>query len=327
MAIRIEFERYGGPDVLNVVNYFPSNPKKNEIQIENHAIGVNFIDIYVRSGLYPVDCLPSSLGIEAAGIVVKTGSNVINFKPGDRVVYAQSTLGAYSEIHNVSENLVVLLPDCISFIEAASCFLKGLTVYYLFNQTYKIKRNEMFLFYAAAGGVGIIACQWAKYLGAKLIGIVSSEYKASLAKERGAWEVINYKTENIVNRVNELTNGEKVNVVYDSVGQETWLNSLSSLKRKGLMVSFGNSSGPIVNVNLDILNKNGSLYVTRPSINSYITNREELNKASKILFNMILNGIFDIKARKSQILPLKDAQKIHTIIELRKNYGSSLLIT
>ncbi|HBO22421.1 MULTISPECIES: quinone oxidoreductase [unclassified Providencia] len=326
MAKRIEFAQAGGPEVLNFVDYSPNEPTDNEIQIENHAIGINFIDTYVRSGLYPVANLPAGLGTEAAGIVVKTGSQVTGFRPGDRVVYAQGPLGAYSEIHNVPESAVAHLPNDISFKQAAACSLKGMTVYYLLNQTYQVKRDEIFLFHAAAGGVGLIACQWAKALGAKMIGTVGSDEKALRAKDAGAWQVINYQTEDIAARVKEITDGEKVNVVYDSVGQATWLASLDSLKRKGLMVSFGNASGPVTGVNLGILNQKGSLYVTRPSLSGYVTNRAELDQASKALFDMILSGKLNVDVPESQIFALKDAQQAHRIIEQRHTQGSSLLI-
>ncbi|MTC59735.1 NADPH:quinone reductase [Providencia rustigianii] len=326
MAKRIEFSQHGGPEVLNFVDYSPKEPAEHEIQIENRAIGINFIDTYVRSGLYPVPALPSGLGTEAAGVVVKTGSQVTGFKPGDRVVYAQSPLGAYSEVHNVPVNAVAHLPNDISFEQAAASSLKGMTVYYLLNQTYQIQKDEVFLFHAAAGGVGLIACQWAKALGAKMIGTVGSEEKAQRAKAAGAWEVINYQTENIAERVKEITHGEKVNVVYDSVGQATWLASLDSLKRRGLMVSFGNASGAVTGVNLGILNQKGALYVTRPSLGVYVTNRAELDQASNALFDMILSGKVNVDVPASQIFALKDAQKAHQTLEQRKTQGSSLLI-
>ncbi|VEB63587.1 Quinone oxidoreductase 1 [Providencia rustigianii] len=326
MAKRIEFSQHGGPEVLNFVDYSPKEPAEHEIQIENRAIGINFIDTYVRSGLYPVPALPSGLGTEAAGVVVKTGSQVTGFKPGDRVVYAQSPLGAYSEVHNVPVNAVAHLPNDISFEQAAASSLKGMTVYYLLNQTYKIQKDEVFLFHAAAGGVGLIACQWAKALGAKMIGTVGSEEKAQRAKAAGAWEVINYQTENIAERVKEITHGEKVNVVYDSVGQATWLASLDSLKRRGLMVSFGNASGAVTGVNLGILNQKGALYVTRPSLGVYVTNRAELDQASNALFDMILSGKVNVDVPALQIFALKDAQKAHQTLEQRKTQGSSLLI-
>lgn len=208
--------------MLQAVEFTPRDPAEHEIQVENKAIGINYIDTYVRSGLYPPPSLPSGLGTEAAGIVSKVGHGVTHIKVGDRVVYAQSALGAYSTVHNVLADKAAVLPDAISFEQAAASFLKGLTVWYLLRKTYEIKPNEVFLFHAAAGGVGLIACQWAKALGAKLIGTVGSAQKAQRAKEAGAWQVINYREEQIVERLKALTDGKKVAVVYDSVGKDTW---------------------------------------------------------------------------------------------------------
>ncbi|ATA26770.1 quinone oxidoreductase [Brenneria goodwinii] len=326
MAKRIQFNSHGGPDVLQYVDFIPTDPAAGEVQIENRAVGVNFIDTYIRSGLYPVPGLPSGLGTEAAGVVTKVGSGAGVIKVGDRVVYAQSGLGAYSDIHNVAEERVAILPNAISFEQAAASFLKGLTVHYLLRQVYEIKPNETFLFHAAAGGVGLIACQWAKALGAKLIGTVGSDEKAQRAKQAGAWETINYRTENIAGRVAELTGGEKVAVVYDSVGKDTWEASLDSLKRRGLMVSFGNASGPITGVNLGILNQKGSLYVTRPSLHGYVTTRKELEQASNALFSMIASGAVTVNVPDSQKFALADAQSAHQALESRRTQGSSLLI-
>lgn len=222
MATRIEFHKHGGPEVLQAVEFTPADPAENEIQVENKAIGINFIDTYIRSGLYPPPSLPSGLGTEAAGIVSKVGSGVKHIKAGDRVVYAQSALGAYSSVHNINADKAAILPAAISFEQAAASFLKGLTVYYLLRKTYEIKPDEQFLFHAAAGGVGLIACQWAKALGAKLIGTVGTAQKAQSALKAGAWQVINYREENLVERLKEITGGKKVRVVYDSVGRDTW---------------------------------------------------------------------------------------------------------
>lgn len=221
MATRIEFHQHGGPDVLQALEFTPKDPAEHEIQVENKAIGINYIDTYIRSGLYPPPSLPSSLGTEAAGVVSKVGNGVKHIKAGDRVVYAQSALGAYSSVHNVPADKAAILPDAISFEQAAASFLKGLTVYYLLRKTYEIKAGEPFLFHAAAGGVGLIACQWAKALGAKLIGTVGSAQKAERAKQAGAWQIINYREENIVERLKAITDGKKVQVVYDSVGKDT----------------------------------------------------------------------------------------------------------
>jgi NADPH2:quinone reductase len=326
MATRIEFHQHGGPDVLKAVEFTPADPLENEIQVENKAIGINYIDTYIRSGLYPPPSLPSGLGTEAAGVVTKVGRSVQHIKAGDRVVYAQSALGAYSSVHNVVADKAALLPDAISFEQAAASFLKGLTVYYLLRKTYQIKPGEPFLFHAAAGGVGLIACQWAKALGAKLIGTVGSAQKAQRAKQAGAWQVINYREENIVERLKEITEGKKVHVVYDSVGKDTWEASLDCLQRRGLMVSFGNSSGPVTGVNLGILNQKGSLYVTRPSLQGYITNRQELAEASGELFSLIASGAINVDVAESQKYALTDARRAHEVLESRATEGSSLLL-
>ncbi|EPU6895015.1 quinone oxidoreductase [Raoultella ornithinolytica] len=326
MATRIEFHQHGGPDVLKAVEFTPAEPQENEIQVENKAIGINYIDTYIRSGLYPPPSLPSGLGTEAAGVVTKVGRSVQHIKAGDRVVYAQSALGAYSSVHNVIADKAALLPDGISFEQAAASFLKGLTVYYLLRKTYEIKPGEPFLFHAAAGGVGLIACQWSKALGAKLIGTVGSAQKAQRAKQAGAWQVINYREENIVERLKEITEGKKVHVVYDSVGKDTWEASLDCLQRRGLMVSFGNSSGPVTGVNLGILNQKGSLYVTRPSLQGYITNRQELAEASSELFSLIASGAINVDVADSQKYALTDARRAHEVLESRATEGSSLLL-
>ncbi|HDG1671550.1 TPA: quinone oxidoreductase [Kluyvera cryocrescens] len=326
MATRIEFSKHGGPEVLNAVEFTPNAPAENEVQVENKAIGINYIDTYIRSGLYPPPSMPSGLGTEAAGIVSQVGSNVKHIKAGDRVVYAQSGLGAYSSVHNVAADKVALLPAAISYEQAAASFLKGLTVFYLLRKTYEIKPGEPFLFHAAAGGVGLIACQWAKALGAKLIGTVGSAEKAQRALQAGAWQVINYRDENIAERVKAITGGKKLPVVYDSVGKDTWEASLDCLQRRGLMVSFGNSSGPVTGVNLGILNQKGSLFVTRPSLNGYITTYDELKEASHELFSLIASGIIKVDVAANQKYPLKEARRAHEILESRATQGSSLLI-
>lgn len=326
MAKRIQFSAHGGPEVLEYVDFDPKDPAAGEVQVSNKAIGINYIDTYIRGGLYPVPQFPSGLGTEASGVVTKVGAGVTSIEVGDRVVYAQSALGAYSSVHNVPAEKVALLPSAISFEQGAASFLKGLTVHYLLRQTYEIKAGEIFLFHAAAGGVGQIACQWAKALGAKLIGTVGSDAKAERAKQAGAWATINYQTEDIAQRVAELTQGEKVNVVYDSVGKSTWLASLDSLKKRGLMVSFGNASGPVTGVDLGILNQKGSLYVTRPSLNGYINNHQDLLSASHELFSMISSGAINVDVPDTQKFALSDARKAHEVLQSRGTQGSSLLI-
>ncbi|WP_380182746.1 quinone oxidoreductase [Kalamiella sp. sgz302252] len=325
MAKRIQIGQHGGPEVIQVVEAEIPEPAAGEVVVENKAIGINYIDTYVRSGLYPAS-LPSGLGTEAAGVVRSVGAGVTTLKAGDRVVYAQSALGAYSEYHAVQADKLALLPDSISFEQAAASFLKGLTVHYLLRQTYVIQPDETFLFQAAAGGVGLIACQWAKALGAHLIGTVGSAEKAARAKEAGAWQTINYREEDVAKRVLDLTQGKKVRVVYDSVGKDTWEASLDCLQRRGLMVSFGNSSGPVNGVNLAILNQKGSLYVTRPSLNGYITNADALTHASNELFSLLASGAIKVEVPEQQKFALADAQQAHKALESRATQGSCLLI-
>ena len=325
MAKRIQISQNGGPEVMQLINVDPADPAAGEVQVTNKAIGINFIDTYVRSGLYPTT-LPTGLGSEAAGVVTRVGPGVTALQPGDRVVYAQSALGAYSEVHNVAADNVALLPDDISFEQAAASFLKGLTVWYLLRQTYVVQPDEPFLFHAASGGVGLIACQWAKALGARLIGTVGSAEKAQRATEAGAWATINYRTEDIAARVSQLTDGQKLRVVYDSVGKDTWEASLNCLQRRGLMVSFGNASGPVTGVNLGILNQKGSLYVTRPSLNGYITSREILTEASNELFALLRSGAINVDVPEAQKFALADVQQAHQALESRMTQGSSLLI-
>lgn len=326
MPKHIQFSNHGDASVLQYTEFTLRPLADNEVLIANKAIGINYIDTYVRSGLYPVGQLPSGLGNEAAGVVEKIGKNVTHLKVGDRVAYCQAPLGAYADYHIVPEDKVVVLPDQISFEQAAASMLKGLTVYYLLNLTYQVKPGEKILFHAAAGGVGLIACQWAKAIGAQLIGTVGSDEKAKLAKSSGAWEVINYHTENVSERLLALTDNQKVNVVYDSVGKDMWLTSLDCLKRRGLMVSFGNSSGAVTGVDLGILNQKGCLYVTRPSLFGYITTREELQAAADTLFELIISGAIKVDVREEQKFALKDAALAHKTIESRNTVGSSLLI-
>jgi len=325
MPKRIQISQHGGPEVMQIIDAAIPEPAADEVVVENKAIGINYIDTYVRSGLYPAS-LPSGLGTEAAGVVKSVGEGVTTVKVGDRVVYAQSALGAYSEYHAVSADKLALLPDAISFEQAAASFLKGLTVHYLLRQTYVVQPDETFLFQAAAGGVGLIACQWAKALGAHLIGTVGSAEKAARAKEAGAWETINYREEDVAKRVLELTNGKKVRVVYDSVGKDTWEASLDCLQRRGLMVSFGNASGPVTGVNLSTLTQKGSLYVTRPSLNGYITNADALTQASNELFSLIASGAIKVKVPEQQKFALTDAQQAHKTLQSRATQGSCLLI-
>jgi NADPH2:quinone reductase len=319
-AIRIE--EHGGPEVLKLVDVEVPAPAANEITIRQHAVGLNFIDIYFRTGLYPHP-LPHGLGFEGAGVVEAIGADVKHLKVGDRVAYAQSPIGAYAQARNVPAAQVVKLPKGISFEEAAALMLKGLTVQYLFRQTYRLQGNETILFHAAAGGVGLIACQWAKALGVKLIGTVSSPEKAELAREHGAWETIDYSRENVVERVLELTGGKKVPVVYDGVGKDTWETSLDCIEPRGLMVSFGNASGPVAGVNLGILNQKGCLYVTRPSLGVHVNTPEKLNAAAKEMFDLVLKK--KINVRIDQRYRLEDVGQAQTALASRKTTGATIL--
>ncbi|MFQ3788371.1 NADPH:quinone reductase [Halomonas sp. A29] len=324
MAKRIQFARTGGSEVLEFVDVTPVDPAAGEVRVRNEAVGLNFIDIYFRTGLYPAPGLPSGLGTEGAGVVDAVGEGVKHLKEGDRVAYAQGPLGAYAEYHVLPADKVVVLPDGIEAETAAASMLKGLTVQYLLRQTCPLEGGETILWHAAAGGVGSIACQWAKALGVKLIGTVSSEEKATLAKANGAWETIDYTRENVVERVRELTNGEMCDVVYDSVGKDTWITSLDCLKPRSLMVSFGNASGPVDGVNLGILNQKGSLFVTRPSLNGYADTRERLEMMCRDLFDLLGSGKVTVDI--GQRFALADAGKAQDALASRKTTGSTILL-
>ncbi|SOC55984.1 NADPH2:quinone reductase [Chromohalobacter canadensis] len=324
MAKCIQFARTGGPEVLEYVDVTPVEPGPGEVRVRNRAVGLNFIDIYFRTGLYPAPSLPSGLGTEGAGEIDAVGEGVKGFAPGDRVAYAQGALGAYAELHVLPAEKVVALPEAISFETAAAAMLKGLTVQYLLRQTYRVKEGETILFHAAAGGVGSIACQWAKALGVKLIGTVGSPEKAELAKRNGAWATIDYTQENVVERVRELTGGEMVPVVYDSVGKDTWETSLDCLQKRGLMVSFGNASGPVEGVNIGILNQKGALFVTRPSLNGYADTRERFEAMAEELFEMIASGKVAIDVANRY--PLSDAAQAQEALAARKTTGSTVLL-
>lgn len=324
MAKRIQFSTTGGPEVLEYVDFEPAAPGPQQVRVRNKAIGLNFIETYFRSGLYPVPSFPSGLGNEGAGVVDAVGSEVTRFKVGDRVAYGTGPLGSYSELHTLPADNLVHLPEAISFEQAAAVMLKGLTVQYLLRQTYEVKAGETILFHAAAGGVGSLAVQWASALGAKVIGTVSSAEKAAHAKALGAWETIDYSHEDVAKRVLELTDGKKCPVVYDGVGQDTWTTSLDCVELRGLLVSFGNASGPVAGVNLGILASKGSLYVTRPTLGSYANNPESLQAMADELFAMLASG--KIKVDDIQQYALKDAAKAHIELSARRTMGSSILI-
>ncbi|MFC0268014.1 NADPH:quinone reductase [Kushneria aurantia] len=324
MAKRIEFSQTGGPEVLELSEFEPREPQAHEVRIANRAIGLNFIDIYFRTGLYPVSELPSGLGTEGAGVIEAVGEEVEDFKPGDRVAYAVGPLGAYATHHVLPAEKVIQLPDPIGFDQAAAAMLKGLTVQYLLRQVHDVKAGDTFLFHAAAGGVGLIACQWAKALGARLIGTVSSPQKAELAQRCGAWATINYTEENVVERVRELTEGAMCPAVYDSVGRDTWETSLDCLAPRGLLVSFGNASGPVEGVNLATLNKKGSLFVTRPGLAGYADTRERFEAMCRDLFEVMINDRVHINvARRFRLGEAGEAQQL---LADRRTTGSTVLI-
>jgi NADPH2:quinone reductase len=323
MAKAIRMTRTGGPEVLEYVDVEVGDPGPGEARVRQHAIGLNFIDVYFRTGLYPMP-LPSGLGQEGAGVVEAVGEGVTHVQPGDRVAYAGRPNGAYSELRIMQADILVKLPDAIDFETGAAMMLQGLTVQYLFNGTYQVKPGQTILFHAAAGGVGLIACQWARALGVNLIGTVGSREKAELAKAAGAAHVINYNDEDIVARVLEITNGEKVPVVYDSVGKDTFIRSLDCLQPRGLMVSFGNSSGAVPPFSLGELASRGSLYITRPSLAAYVATRPELEARAADLFGMVQSGKVNIDIR--QRFPLADAAQAHIALEARRTTGSTILL-
>lgn len=318
-AIRIE--QNGGPEVMQYVDVEVGPPAPGEVQVRHEAIGLNFIDVYFRTGLYPMP-LPGVLGLEAAGVVTAVGDGVDALKVGDRVAYCDRPPGSYSELRNMTTKSIVRLPRNIGFETAAAMMLKGLTVEYLFRRTYRLQKGQTILFHAAAGGVGLIAMQWARALGVTVIGTVGSEEKAELARRHGCAHTILYKHEDVVDRVREITDGKMVPVVYDSVGKDTFQASIDSLQPFGLMVSFGNASGPVPPMPLTALK--GSLYVTRPSLMAHQANRENLEEMSAELFRMVGSGKIGIEI--DQRYALADAAQAHRDLEARRTTGSSLLL-
>jgi len=323
MAQAIRFHRTGGPEVLTLESVDVGRPGRGEVRMRNTAIGVNFIDTYQRSGLYPMQ-LPSGLGTEAAGVVEAVGEGVDWLKPGDRVATCTSPVGAYSTERNLPADKLVKLPDGIEERTAAAMMLKGLTVQYLFRQTYPLKAGQTILFHAAAGGVGLIACQWARALGVTMIGTAGSDEKAALARQYGCAHTIIYTRENFVERVKEITNGKGVPVVYDSIGKDTFPASLDCLSPRGFFVSFGSASGPIPPFNIMLLSQKGSLYATRPTLFTHAANRESLNAMASELFALVKEG--KIKPDARQTFPLSDAAEAHRTLESRKTTGATLLI-
>ena len=322
MTKAIRIHETGGPDVLRWEDVEVGRPGPGEVRIRHTAVGLNYIDTYQRSGLYPLS-LPSGIGLEAAGVVEEVGEGVLHVKPADRVAYAGGPAGAYAQVRVMPAAPLVKLPESIADIQAAAILLQGLTAQYLVRRTYKPTSGDIVLLHAAAGGVGLIVSQWLSALGVTVIGTVGSEAKAELAKHHGCTHTIQYTTENFAERVREITDGRGVPVVYDSVGKDTWEGSLNCLQPFGLMVSFGNSSGAVPPVNIGQLAAKGSLYLTRPALATYTAKREDLEAMAADLFEVIANG--SVKTEVRQIYALKDAAQAHIDLEARKTSGSSVL--
>jgi NADPH2:quinone reductase len=321
MTHAIRFYQTGGPEVLKWEEIQLGKPGPGEVRVRHTAVGLNFTDIYSRAGVYPVT-FPSGLGLEGAGVVEEVGAGVKDFKPGQRVAYGTGPLGAYSETRNLPAHRLVPLPKGISDTTAAAMMLKGLTAQYLLRRTYKVKKGDTILFHAAAGGVGLIACQWAKALGATVIGTVGSDDKAALAKAHGCAHPIVYTREDFVKRVAEITGGKKVPVVYDSVGKDTFLKSLDCLRPLGLVALFGQASGAVEPLNLGLLAQKGSLYVTRPTLGTYGADPKEMRAGAKELFDLVLKK--KIKIEVNQTYPLKDAARAQADLAARKTTGSTV---
>ena len=322
-AIRID--QHGGPEQLKLVNVAVGEPGAGEIRIRHHAVGLNFIDVYQRSGLYQMP-MPLQLGMEAAGVVEAVGAGVTHLKVGDRAAYASQPPGSYCDLRVMPAKCVCKLPDAISFETGAAMMLKGLTAQYLLKRTLPqggLQAGDFVLFHAAAGGVGLIACQWARAMGLQLIGTAGSDAKCALAKEHGAAFVINYASEDFLARVKEITGGKGVKVVYDSVGKDTWDKSLDCLAPFGLMASFGNASGPVAPFAPGILGPKGSIYVTRQTLFSHITTRETTQAMADDLFDVVSSGKVNI--RIDQRFKLEDVQQAHIALEARKTTGCTIL--
>lgn len=322
MAKAVRIHETGGPEKMVFEEVAVADPGPGEILIRQEYCGLNFIDVYHRSGLYPME-LPNAIGLEASGVVTGVGEGVSEFAEGDRVAYAAPPVGSYATERVMPWHRVVKLPDSITTEDAAAMMLQGMTVEYLIRRTYEVKAGDTVLFQAAAGGVGLVACQWLKQLGATVIGTVGSEQKAALAKQAGCDHTILYNEEDVAKRVREITDGAGVPVVYDGVGASTVDGSLDSLKPRGLFVTFGNASGPIENFNLATLSAKGSLYMTRPTLMTYTASREDMVQSSSALFNAVEKGL---KFHINQRYTLSDAAQAHRDLEARKTTGSTILV-
>ena len=326
MTLAVQIRQHGGPEELQIVDVQVGDPGPGEVRIRHHAVGLNFIDVYHRTGLYPLS-MPAGIGMEAAGVIEAVGEGVTHLKAGDRAAYASQPPGSYCEVRVMPAKCVCRLPDAIGFETGAAMMLKGLTAQYLLKKARPVEGLEpgdYVLFHAAAGGVGLIACQWARALGLRLIGTAGSDAKCQLALDNGAAHAINYRSENFAERVKAITGGQGVKAVYDSVGKDTWEGSLDCLRPFGLMVSFGNASGPVPPFAPGVLGTKGSLYVTRQTLFTHITSRERTQAMADDLFAVVASG--QVKIRIDQRFALADAQAAHRSLEGRQTTGCTILL-
>ncbi len=323
MTHAIRIHEHGGPDVMKWEAVEVGNPAEGQLRVRHTAVGLNYIDTYHRTGLYKIP-LPSVIGREGAGVVEAVGAGVSEFKVGDRVAYASAPIGSYCEARLIAADRVVKVPEGVSDQQAASMMLKGMTAQYLLHRTFPLKAGDTILFHAAAGGVGLILCQWANHIGATVIGTVGSEDKAALARAHGCHHVINYRTEDFVARVAEITGGKKCAVVYDGVGKDTFLKSLDCVRPRGLVALFGNASGKVEPLDLGLLAAKGSLFVTRPTLDTHAATREDLVMTANSLFDVVARGV--VKVEVNQTYPLRDAAQAHRDLEARKTTGSTVLL-
>ena len=323
MPFAIRINQPGGPEVMRWEEGSVGDPAPGEARVRHEAVGLNYIDVYHRTGLYPLP-MPSGLGLEASGVVEAVGEGVTEVVPGDRVAYAGGPLGAYSQVRCLPAHRLLKMPDSLDFRTGAAMMLQGLTSAYLLRRTYCVQPGDAVLIHAAAGGVGLIACQWAKALGATVIGTVSNEAKAALATAHGCDHIIYYSREDVAKRVREITAGEGVAVVYDGVGKDTFMGSLDSLRVRGMMVSFGNASGPVAPFDPILLSQKGSIFITRPTVAHYTAKRDELEALGAELFEMVTSG--KVKIEVNQTYALSDAASAHRDLEARKTTGSTILL-
>jgi NADPH:quinone reductase len=322
MVKAMRMHKAGGPEVLTWDDVDVPAPKQGEALIRHTAVGLNYIDTYHRSGLYPVP-MPAIIGSEGAGVVEAVGPGVTEVAVGDRVAYGNAPIGSYCEKRVLPAHRLLKLPAAVTDQQAASMMLKGMTAQYLIRRTYRVKSGETVLVHAAAGGVGLIMCQWLKHLGATVIGTVGDKAKGELAKKHGADHIVYYREEDFAAKVKEITGGRMVPVVFDGVGKDTWEKSLDCLQPRGLMVSYGNASGAVPPINIAVLNTKGSLFLTRPSLNGYVAKRDELVETANDLFDVVTKGA--VKIEINQSYALKDAAQAHRDLESRKTTGSTVL--